>query len=81
MKKYNAFIISSLSLSFLLVACQPPDEQSSQETGQHSSNNISENVKKDMEAAYKNKDAFKRTVSIGTTEITLPLRGLYLNEN
>lgn len=78
MKKSNALILSSLSLPLLLAACQSQDEQSIQEPSQHTTIKITE---EDMVDAYNNKDAFKKTVSIGTSEVTLPLQGLYFKEN
>ncbi|OCA92565.1 hypothetical protein [Pseudobacillus wudalianchiensis] len=82
MRKHCLLILGLLSLSLLLlISYQPKNEQSIQETDQHSVSQMATHVKKDISAAYNEEDVFKRTVSIGSKKIILPLHGLYLDEN
>jgi cyclopropane fatty-acyl-phospholipid synthase-like methyltransferase len=90
MKKSNLLPLCLLALLLLITACQSKGEQTignteenpTKNSTEQSADNLNNNLNYHLaNYRYHNEEnTFKRTVSIGRTEIILPLPGLFLNK-
>ena len=70
-----------MTLSLLLVACQSTDKNLTERADGNLTEKLANNFDNNEFATSREKTPFTRTIPAGLTEITLPLPGLYLDEN